>query len=144
MQDAPRLKLHLAECAAGGLCLLAAPGRLAALRLKEDAGVEGVAYLGLLHGFLKLLDRHDKLALAGPGAMIKADWLGELDVFGMPMEVYEPDGNSSDHVAWLHRTVRTYAERLEPTSTLLDSEWVCKAEDGDNAVREIISTSYRG
>ena len=58
----------------------------------------------------------------------------------MPIEVYEPDGNSSDHVAWLHRTVRTYAERLEPTSTLLDSEWVCKAEDGDNAVREIIST----
>ena len=78
---------------AGGLCLLAAPGKLAALRLREDASVEGIAYLGLLTGFLKLLDRHGakvamqafpemrdlmaeipRLTLAGPGPMIRADW----------------------------------------------------------------------
>ena len=79
--------------------------------------------------------------------MIKADWLlapalarGEVDIFGMPITIYEAEGNSADHVAWLHRTVRTYAERLEPTSTLLDSVWVCRAEDCDNAVRELITT----
>ncbi|CAE7244524.1 unnamed protein product [Symbiodinium sp. KB8] len=65
---------------------------------------------------------------------------GEADLFGQALEVVGADGSSSDHVLWLHRTVRTYAERLEPTSTLLDSEWICRSEDADQAVREIIVT----